>query len=53
MNTQRQKILSQAASNHRESLRRSLERRMEAARNRGDQNLLRQLEAEANYLRLK
>lgn len=53
MNTQRQQILSQAASSHRESLRRSLERRMEAARNRGDQKLLRQLEAEANYLRLK
>jgi hypothetical protein len=53
MNTQSQKILSQAASNHRNSLLRSLERRIESARNRGDEQLLRQLEAEANYLHLK
>ncbi|BAY53797.1 MULTISPECIES: arginine synthesis PII-interacting regulator PirA [Leptolyngbya] len=36
---------------HRENLQRNLQRRMEAARARGDQALLRMLEAEASYLR--
>lgn len=36
---------------HRENLQRNLQRRMEAAKARGDQALLRMLEAEANYLR--
>ncbi|MCU0552099.1 MAG: hypothetical protein MUC48_22410 [Leptolyngbya sp. Prado105] len=36
---------------HRENLQRNLQRRMEAARTRGDQALLRMLEAEASYLR--
>jgi hypothetical protein len=36
---------------HRENLERNLQRRMEAARARGDQALLRMLEAEANYLK--
>jgi len=36
---------------HRENLQRNLQRRMDAAKARGDQALLRMLEAEANYLR--
>lgn len=36
---------------HRENLQRNLQRRMEAAKARGDQALVRMLEAEANYLR--
>jgi hypothetical protein len=36
---------------HRENLQRNLQRRMEAARVRGDQALLRMLEAEASYLK--
>lgn len=42
----------QAALTHRQSLRQSLQRRLEAARARGDERLVRLLEAEANYLRL-
>ena len=42
----------QAAQTHRQSLRLSLQRRLEAARARGDERLIRLLEAEANYLRL-
>lgn len=41
----------QAAQTHQATLRQSLERRMDVARSRGDDKLLRQLEAEANYLR--
>lgn len=36
---------------HRENLQRNLQRRIEAARSRGDEALLRMLEAEASYLR--
>lgn len=42
---------AQVASTHRENLQKNLQRRMEAARARGDEALLRMLEAEANYLR--
>jgi hypothetical protein len=52
MKEKRQEILQQAAINHRESLRRSLQQRLEAARARGDQRLIGQLEAEASYLRI-
>jgi hypothetical protein len=52
MNKNRQEILKQAASTHRESLRRSLEHRLEIARAKGDDKLVRQLEAEANYLHM-
>jgi hypothetical protein len=47
MNKNRQEILKQAASNHRENLRKSLEHRLEMARANGDERLIRQLEAEA------
>ena len=36
---------------HRENLQLNLQRRMDAAKARGDQALLRMLEAEANYIR--
>ncbi len=42
---------AQIASTHRENLQKNLQRRMEAARARGDEALLRMLEAEANYIR--
>jgi hypothetical protein len=42
---------SEVSQVHRENLQRNLQRRMEAARVRGDQALLRMLEAEANYIR--
>ncbi|MDX2098169.1 MAG: hypothetical protein SFW36_10370 [Leptolyngbyaceae cyanobacterium bins.59] len=50
MNKNRQQALTQAAAAHQENLKRSLQRRMEAARARGDEDLLRLLEAEASYL---
>ena len=49
----RQDILTQAVAAHRHSLRRSLQQRLEAARIKGDQRLIGQLEAEAHYLNLK
>lgn len=49
----RQETLKNAASAHRDSLRKSLERRLEAARAKGDDKLLRQLEAEATYLHIQ
>jgi hypothetical protein len=42
-----------AAIAHRESLRRSLEHRLEVARSKGDENLIQKLEKEASYLHLK
>lgn len=42
----------QAAETHRQSLRLNLQRRLEAARVKGDEHLVRLLEAEANYLRV-
>ena len=53
MNINRQETLKQAAASHRDSLRRSLQNRLEAARTQGDQKLVRQLEAEANYLKMQ
>lgn len=50
MNTNRQQTIFNAASRHRATLQKNLERRMEVARARGDESLLRQLEAEAKYL---
>lgn len=52
MNNNRQQILKNAYSCHRESLRRSLNNRLEAARAKGNQKLIAQLEAEAKYLHL-
>ncbi len=53
MNRNRQEILKKAASAHRENLRKSLQHRLEVARVEGNEKLLRQLEAEANYLHMK
>ncbi len=53
MNTNRREILKATAANHRRNLIKSLERRMERARARGDEKLVRQLEAEAHYLNLR
>ncbi|MDJ0592570.1 MAG: hypothetical protein QNJ72_21695 [Pleurocapsa sp. MO_226.B13] len=52
MNNKRQEILKSASLSHRESMRKSLNNRLEAARARGDDKLLKQLEAEAKYLHL-
>lgn len=41
-----------AASAHRDTLQKNLEHRLEVARANGDEALIRQLEAEASYLRL-
>jgi hypothetical protein len=51
MNKNRQDVLKQTAAAHRDNLRKNLEHRLEVARSSGDPNLVRQLEAEANYLR--
>ncbi|MEC4983250.1 MAG: hypothetical protein SAJ37_01680 [Oscillatoria sp. PMC 1068.18] len=52
MNRLSQEMLKKAPSIHRESLRRNLQHRLEVARAKGDQKLVSQLEAEANYLGL-
>lgn len=53
MKSKRDETLKQAASSHRQSLLKSLQHRLEVARAKGDENLVRQLEAEAQYLHLK
>jgi|GEM_PF-1243498 len=50
MNRKRQEVLKQAASHHRDSLRKSLQRRLEVARKSGNEQLIGKLEAEASYL---
>ena len=52
MNNKKQEVLKQATLSHRESLRRSLQNRLEAARANNDEKLIQQLEAEAKYLHL-
>jgi hypothetical protein len=52
MNNQRQETLKNAHHSHRESMRKSLNVRLEAARANGNERLVRQLEAEAKYLHL-
>lgn len=52
MNKNRNNKVQQAAAAHRASLRRSLEHRIEVARAKGDEALIRQLEQEASYLQL-
>ncbi|HIK28250.1 MAG: hypothetical protein N3E45_01500 [Oscillatoriaceae bacterium SKW80] len=49
MNKSRQEILKEVAATHRANIKKSLEHRMEVARAQGNEELLRQLEAEANY----
>ncbi|MCG9886317.1 MAG: hypothetical protein MH825_12230 [Cyanobacteria bacterium] len=43
--------VQEVAARHRDNLRHNLERRLEAARARGNDELVRQLEAEADYLK--
>ena len=52
MNNKRQETLKNAYQSHRESMRKSLNARIEAARANGNEKLVRQLEAEAKYLHL-
>lgn len=49
MNRNRQQIIKQAAEAHRQNLQKNVQRRLEIARAKGDENLVRQLEAELNY----
>lgn len=52
MNNKRQETLKNAKASHRDSMRRSLNARLEAARANGNEQLVQQLEAEAKYLHL-
>lgn len=52
MSKNRQGILKKAAFTYRESLRKSLEHRLEMARSQGNEKLVKQLEAEAKYLQI-
>ncbi len=49
MNRNLQGKAKKAAEAHRANIQKSLQHRMEVARANGDENLLRQLEAESNY----
>ena len=51
MNKNRQQILKEAAAIHRETLQKHLQHRLEVARAKGDENLIRLLEIEANSLK--
>jgi hypothetical protein len=50
MNNNRQETLKKAKTSHRESMLRSLNARLEVARAKGNDTLVKQLEAEAKYL---
>lgn len=52
-NKNRNEKLQEAAAAYRASLQKNLEHRLEVARAKGDETLIRQLEAEASYLHLK
>jgi hypothetical protein len=52
-NRNRDQVHKEAAFNHRQNLIKSLEHRLEVARAKGDETLVRQLEAEAKYLHVK
>lgn len=52
MRTNAQESLKKATSTHRESLRKNVQHRLEVAKSKGDEKLVRQLEAELNYLQL-
>jgi hypothetical protein len=51
MNTNRQNNVKKAAAIHRDNIQKSLQHRIEVARASGNENLLRILEAEANYFK--
>lgn len=53
MRNNRQELVKNAAANHRDSLRKNLQHRLEVARANGNDSLIRQLEAEAAYLGVK
>jgi hypothetical protein len=53
MNKNRQQILTKTLDAHRETLMKNLQHRLEVARTQGNENLVRQLEAEASYLQMK
>jgi hypothetical protein len=50
MNKNRQETVKKAAQTHHVNMQRNLQRRLEAARAKGDEALIRQLEAEAKYI---
>jgi len=49
MNRNKQQRLQKAVEAHRANIQKSLQHRLEVARARGDENLIRQLEAEFNH----
>lgn len=52
LNRKRQEKATKLAETHRMNLQKNIQRRLEAARVTGDEALIRQLEAEANYIGL-
>ncbi|MDX2228753.1 MAG: hypothetical protein NW220_03900 [Leptolyngbyaceae cyanobacterium bins.349] len=52
LNRKRQEKATNSSETHRVNLQKNIQRRLEAARASGDETLIRQLEAEANYLGL-
>ena len=50
MDKNRQEVIKETAQAHRSNLQKNLQHRLEVARAKGDQRLIQQLEAEANYL---
>ncbi|MDB9494010.1 hypothetical protein PN441_04000 [Spirulina major CS-329] len=50
LNQTRKEVLRNTAANHRDNLRKSLQQRLESARSSGNEDLVKQLEAEAEYL---
>lgn len=48
----RQNLQNQSVSTHHNNLKQNLQHRLEVARAKGDENLVRQLEAEAAYLKI-
>jgi len=52
VNKNRHNQVQQAAAAHRDNLQKNLAHRLDVARAKGDETLIRQLEAEASYLRL-
>jgi len=50
MNKNRQETVKKAAQTHQVNMQTNLQRRLEAAQAKGDEALIRQLEAEAKYI---
>ncbi|HEY9885577.1 MAG TPA: hypothetical protein V6C98_18380 [Thermosynechococcaceae cyanobacterium] len=50
MSRKRQEVVTQASQTHRANMQKNLQRRLETARANGDEELIRLLEAEANYI---